>query len=69
MSHLSFEQLESLYDELAGAIDEVGIDAESVFLTKLVIRLASELGDAQRISTLIRACAHEPGQPAGHRLY
>ena len=68
-SQLSFEQLESLYDELAGAIDEVGIDRESVFLTKLVLRLSSELGDVTRISTLIQECAREPEPVAGNRIY
>jgi hypothetical protein len=64
MSELSFAQLEALYDELAEAIDAAGPERESVFLAKLVLCLARELGDAGRVSTLIRDCLAEPAPEA-----
>ena len=39
MSHLPFQDLENLYDELAQAIDQVGPEQASVFLAKLVLSL------------------------------
>lgn len=60
MSTLTFAQLETLYDELATAIDAVGPEQESVFLTKLVLSLAQEFGQASRITTLIQDCLNEP---------
>lgn len=69
MSQLKFPELEAVYDELATAIDAVGIERESVFLAKLVICLAQEFGNAQRISELIRDCLSEPSpQSATNRL-
>lgn len=59
-ARLSFEALEQLYDELAGALDEVPDGRESVFLAKLVLSMAHELGDQARVSELIRQCLHEP---------
>lgn len=64
MSTLSFAHLESLYDELAQAIDAVGPEQESVFLAKLVLSLAHEWGDGPRISALIQDCQHEPAADA-----
>ncbi|MBN9428071.1 MAG: DUF2783 domain-containing protein [Burkholderiales bacterium] len=67
---LSFNELEIVYDELAVAIDEAGPQRESVFLAKLALSLAQELGDAARVSALIRDCLNEPADqlPAGQRL-
>jgi hypothetical protein len=64
MSPLTFEQLETLYDELAIAIDQAGPEHESVFLAKLVLCMAQELGQPQRISELIQGCLYEPPAPA-----
>lgn len=61
MRELTFPELEHLYDELASAIDAAGPDQESVFLSKLVLSMAREFGQAARISELIRACLSEPG--------
>lgn len=61
---LTFEQLETLYDELATALDRAGPEQESVFLAKLVLSMAQEFGHAGRISALIQACLHEPAAPA-----
>ncbi|MES2413272.1 MAG: hypothetical protein V4614_05680 [Pseudomonadota bacterium] len=61
MSPLSFNHLENLYDELANAIDAVGGERESLFLAKLVLSLAQELGDGPRISELLEDCLNETG--------
>lgn len=70
MSTLPFAELENLYDELAQAIDACGPQRESVFLAKLVLRMAHEMGDGRRISTLIQECLQEPAADAapGTRL-
>jgi hypothetical protein len=60
MSTLRFEELENIYDELATAIDAAGPEQESVFLAKLALSLAHELGNAGRVSELIQDCLHEP---------
>ncbi|WP_299764232.1 DUF2783 domain-containing protein [Ramlibacter sp.] len=64
MSTLTFEQLETLYDELAAAIDQAGPAQESVFLAKLVLAMAHEFGHADRISALLRECLAPPAPPA-----
>jgi hypothetical protein len=64
MSTLTFNQLETLYDELAAAIDQAGPDQEAVFLSKLVLSMAQEFGHADTISALIRRCLQEPPAPA-----
>lgn len=66
---LTFAELEGLYDELAKAIDLVGPGDDAVFLAKLLLALAREFGNADRISVLIQECLQEPaierrpGQP------
>lgn len=57
---LPFADLEVCYDKLAEAIDAVGPERESVYLSKLVLCLAHELGDLQRILAIIDDCLHEP---------
>lgn len=69
MNTLTFPQLETLYDELAGAIDRAGPEQESVFLAKLVLSMAQEFGHADRVSALIQDCLNEPSAAsAGARL-
>lgn len=63
MTTLTFPQLETLYDELATAIDQAGAEHESVYLSKLVLRLMQEFGNAPRLSELIQQCLHEPPTP------
>ncbi|MGC1442960.1 MAG: hypothetical protein WA888_20335 [Burkholderiaceae bacterium] len=58
---LRFDELESLYDELAATLDAVPAERESVFLAKLVLSMANEFGNAERISALIKRCLDEPG--------
>jgi len=67
MSTLNFDQLETLYDELATAIDTAGAEQESVFLAKLVLMLAQEFGNAPRTSEMIRDCLNEPPGPAARQ--
>ena len=65
MTTLTFEQLETLYDELALAIDQAGSERESIFLAKLALCMAQEWGNASRVSALIRECLQEPSPPPG----
>lgn len=50
---LSLPALESTYDALAQAIDRAGADKSELMLTKLVLLLAQELGDAPRVLALV----------------
>ena len=52
MANLKPEELERVYDLMAEAIDKVGTDKESLFLSKLCLSLANELGDEE----LVREC-------------
>lgn len=65
---LPFHELEGFYDVLAQAIDASGPDRETVFLAKLALRLAHELGDGARLATLVAECLVEPEAPTGVRL-
>lgn len=60
MSALKFSDLEVFYDELANAIDAVGPEQESVFLAKLVLSIAQEFGQTDRLSALVAQCKHTP---------
>jgi len=48
-AELSVDDLERVYDSLAEAIDNVGPEKEALFLAKLVLILANDLGDRARI--------------------
>lgn len=60
MSTLTLIELEDLYDELARALDDCKEGQENVFLAKLTLRLANELGDPGRVSQLIAECRQRP---------
>ena len=45
MSPMPFEDLETAYESLAIAIDSAGPGREALFLTRLALLLAHELGD------------------------
>jgi hypothetical protein len=60
MTPLKFADLEAFYDELATAIDVVGSENESVFLAKLVLSVAQEFGNAERLSALLADCLKAP---------
>jgi hypothetical protein len=63
---LSIDSNERLYDTLAEALDRVGPAQESLFLTKLVLLLANQLGDEAAVNEAITA-ALEPLQATGTR--
>lgn len=44
MNQLSLVELEAVYDVLAEAINQVGVEQESLFLSKLVLLLANQIG-------------------------
>ena len=45
MSTMPFDDLESAYETLATAIDSAGPEREALFLTRLALALANQLGD------------------------
>ena len=53
MSQLALNELEGVYDALAEAINQVGTDKESLFLTKLVLLLANQVGEQAQIEKAI----------------
>lgn len=50
---LSQADLEATYDRLAEAIDAAGASRSELMLVKLVLLLAQELGDADRVAALM----------------
>ena len=54
---LPFGELEQVYDLMAQAIDAAGAENEALFLSKLAITLAHELGDLERVREAIRIAA------------
>jgi len=54
---LDTASLEEIYRLLAEAVDRVGRDKESLFLTKLVMILANQLGDVEFVRSAIREAA------------
>ena len=57
---LSLPDLESTYDVLAEAIDNAPAGASELMLTKLALLLANELGDPQRVQTLVQSALADP---------
>ncbi|MFZ1387833.1 MAG: DUF2783 domain-containing protein [Thiolinea sp.] len=53
MSQLAVAELEVVYDALAEAINQVGTDKESLFLTKLVLLLANQVGEQAQVEEAI----------------
>ena len=56
---LTLEDLERLYSQLADAIDQVGEDKEALFLSKLALILARELGDPKKLAEVIDAARQD----------
>jgi len=50
---LPFEDLEKAYDLLAAAIDGAGPEKEALFLAKLCLTLAHEIGDLTTVEQAI----------------
>lgn len=51
---LSISGLETVYDQLATAMDAVGQDKSELFLVKLALLAAQQLGNEQVFADLIR---------------
>ena len=51
--HLNFEQLEGVYALIAAGADEVGPDKTQLFLAKLALVLAREVGDLEVVRAAI----------------
>lgn len=56
---LPFDALELLYEELAAAIDAAGEENSRLFLAKLALKLAHELGDREAVADAIRTCLRD----------
>jgi len=54
MSTMPFEDFETAYETLATAIDQAGPGREALFLTRLALVLAHELGDIAAFKSAIR---------------
>lgn len=61
---LPFDDLERLYESLARHIDRVGADREALFLAKLVLLLAHEVGDGKVIERCVRSALADLPVPA-----
>ena len=64
---LGIEGLEAVYDALAVAIDQAGVEHRTLFLTKLALLNAQALGDVEQFKLQIDAALRDlEGQaPAG----
>jgi len=58
---LSIDSNERLYDALAAAVDRVGPAQESLFLVKLALLLANQLGDEPAVKAAMDAACEELG--------
>ena len=54
MSTMPFGDLETAYETLALAIDSAGAEREALFLTRLALVLAHELGDVTVFRSAVR---------------
>ena len=52
---LDIAGLETVYDQLATAIDAVGADKSELLLVKLALLAANQLGDARQFGEMIAA--------------
>lgn len=50
------DDLEQVYEALAQAIDRAGPEQAEVYLAKLALALAEELGDGARVQAVIAEC-------------
>lgn len=55
MSAMSFDEMEAAYELLATAIDRAGQADEALFLTRLALLLAHDLGDLSRFGAAVEA--------------
>lgn len=59
MKSLAIAELEAVYDALAEALNQVGVEQESLFLTKLVLLLANQLGNQAEIEQAIHTALQD----------
>ena len=59
MSQLTLNELEAVYDAFAEALNQVGTDKESLFLTKLALLLANQLGDQAQVEQAITTASRD----------
>lgn len=62
MTTLSTQDLERVYDTLAGTIDAIDEDKQMLFLTKLALLFAHDIGDVAVIEKAIKAAAVFEGE-------
>ena len=53
MSTMPFDDFETVYETLATAIDQAGLEREALFLTRLALVLGHELGDVAAFKSAI----------------
>jgi hypothetical protein len=61
MSQMPFDNLEDAYETLATAIDAAGEQKEALFLTRLALLLAHELGDIAAFKAAVATALEELG--------
>jgi len=61
MSQMPFDDLESAYEALATAIDTAGEQKEALFLTRLALVLAHEIGDIAAFKTAVATALEDLG--------
>ncbi len=62
-SPLTIPQLENVYDLLADAIDQAGPQCSELFLTKLCLLLANQLGDDAVVLEHVRSALADLAPP------
>ena len=60
---LTISQLENVYDLLAQAIDQAGAEHSELFLTKLCLLLANQVGDDAVVQGHVRAALADLAAP------
>jgi Protein of unknown function (DUF2783) len=61
MSTMPFDALESAYETLATAIDSAGEQKEALFLTRLALLLAHEVGDIETFKKAVATALDDLG--------
>lgn len=54
MKSLALAELEAVYDALAEAINQAGMEKEVLFLTKLALLMANEIGSQEKVEELLK---------------
>lgn len=59
---LAFAEMETVYEALAGAIDQAGEEHAALFLTKLALFLAKDMETSEQVLFAIRECLRTLGR-------